>query len=406
MGVKEVLERGLKLQKAVKEQRLDTSSKPSDMKIPDIPLDTDVGGVGLTLGGLMKKEKLSYHDAYIVYIAYQDSLNAPPPGPTPKAKKALKADKEKDDNKGSLKRKASDDAASPLCRKNAKEDLEKPTPAKKSSPDKPGKNKKPDEAGEAAPSTRVMGKSAQAKAKQETRSSKTWSDKKAKSGSVVSNKSWSKKAKVKDEPEDIARDEDQENKAAEEEMENYQDSFWQFADTQPDDLPEYPDFDEELAIFNEERRLRKLKEAEAAELQDEELDGEELGPETEQLLFGDMEIDPVTKEVSFGKAGADAKVVATSAKAPIENREITEITPKKKLKISPRKNVEITPNKNPEISPNKNPEITPNKNLEITPNKNLEITPDKNLKITLDDREGKPASEVLPGCVSKPNPGN
>ena len=384
MGVKEVLERGVKLRKALKDQRLDTSSKPSDMKIPDIPLDTDVGGVGLTLSGLMKKENLTYHDACAVYMAYQESLTVPK-GPTPKAKKALKDEKAKEDKKGGQKRKALDgDDASPIRRKNAKEDLEKPTPSKKGPKDKnKTKNTKDEgeEAGEATPTTRVRGKTAQAKSKQGS-SSKTWSGKGSKSGSEVSKKSWSKKAKVKEESEDCARDEDQENQAAEEDMESCQDNYWQHADTQPDDLPDYPDFEKELAIFNEERRVRKLKEAEAA-LEAQELDGEELGPETQALLFGDMEVNPVTKDISFGAASCDNKASATQAKAPA-------------------KNLEITPSKNLQINPDKNLEITPSKNLEITPNKNLKITPDKGLEITLDANRAKNPSEVLLGCASIP----
>ena len=257
MGVKEALERGMKLQKALKDQRLDTSSKPSDMEIPDIPLDTDMGGVGLTLGGLMKKENLTYHDACIVYMAYQDSLNTPP-GPKPKAKKPLKDEKEKEVKKSGQKRRVSDGNSASLRRKNAKEDLEKPTPAKKGPEDKKKDKTSKGEAGEGTPSRRVRGKTAQVKSKQERSSSKAWSDKKSKSGSDVSNrkKSWSKKVKVKEESEDCARDEDQEDQAAEEDMESCQDNYWQYADTQPDDLPDYPDFEKELAIFNEERRLQ------------------------------------------------------------------------------------------------------------------------------------------------------
>ena len=140
----------------------------------------------------------------------------------------------------------------------------------------------------------------------------------------------------------------------------------------------------------------KLQEAEDAQLQDQELDGEEFGPETQALLFGDMEVDSVTKESVFSMASGDDKVLATPAEAPA-----------KKHEIIPSKNVEVNPNKNLEITPNKNLKITPDKNLKITPDKNLKITPDKNLKITLVPDTGKvnspnSPSEVLLGCASNP----
>ena len=101
---KEALERGVKLTTAVKDVKAGPTSKASKWRPPDIPLTTDVGGVGLTLGGLMKKEELTYADAVRVYLAYQDSLQKKSPksssssrgstaskGPTPKGSRASKA---------------------------------------------------------------------------------------------------------------------------------------------------------------------------------------------------------------------------------------------------------------------------------------------------------------------------
>ena len=123
MGVKDSLERGKKLNavlKASKAANADAascaSSKGSKKKtaglsiqdptqLPeDLPyaLETDVGGVGLTLGQLMKREKISYNEAVQVYLAYQDCLKSDP-GPSPKSK-ASKASKASNATKASSKR--------------------------------------------------------------------------------------------------------------------------------------------------------------------------------------------------------------------------------------------------------------------------------------------------------------
>ena len=97
-GVGSVLASGKKLKAAVKKQKADTSSQSSKPDTPKIPLETLVGCGQLTLGELMKQDKLSYHDAVMVYLAFKDSQETPSPadkklakGPLPKSAKVQKA---------------------------------------------------------------------------------------------------------------------------------------------------------------------------------------------------------------------------------------------------------------------------------------------------------------------------
>ncbi|CAE7751229.1 unnamed protein product [Symbiodinium sp. CCMP2592] len=89
MGVykstKEALDRGVKLKKVVKEQK--TASKSSKWRAPDLPLSTPLGVGGLTLGSLMKQEKLEYPDAVAVYLAFQDTQKSSSPSTKKPSKK-------------------------------------------------------------------------------------------------------------------------------------------------------------------------------------------------------------------------------------------------------------------------------------------------------------------------------
>ena len=70
-GTKAALDRGVKLKEVLKEQK--NASHSSKWKPPVLALSTPVGVGDLTLGSLMKQEKLEYPDAVAVYLAFQDT---------------------------------------------------------------------------------------------------------------------------------------------------------------------------------------------------------------------------------------------------------------------------------------------------------------------------------------------
>ncbi|OLQ08757.1 hypothetical protein AK812_SmicGene7744 [Symbiodinium microadriaticum] len=135
-STKEALERGVKFKKVLKEQK--GASKPSKWKPPTISLSTPVGVGGLTLGSLMKQEKLDYADAVCVYLAYQDSLKS-----SGRTKKPAAPDTEKPEDTQSAGNSVPSETGKKISPKNAPTETEDVQSACNSISSGTGKKKSP-----------------------------------------------------------------------------------------------------------------------------------------------------------------------------------------------------------------------------------------------------------------------
>ncbi|CAE7709926.1 unnamed protein product [Symbiodinium sp. CCMP2592] len=87
-ATKQALDRGLKYKEALRDHKTAAPSSSSKWRPPSIPLTTPVGVADMTLGDMMKKEKLSYPDAVTVFLAFNESLAKKPSKKPKKAEKA------------------------------------------------------------------------------------------------------------------------------------------------------------------------------------------------------------------------------------------------------------------------------------------------------------------------------
>ena len=275
MGVKECLEKGKRLNAAIKAHKEggSASSDASSIKVKKFPKTTDIG-TGLTLGDLMKQQGLTHKEACAVYQAYLASENPAPKGPTPKSAR-LKKKEEGSTSKSTPKEVSVTPKAKPsharsfppaaekqqppqpgIKRKNASESLvadsDKPPSAKKSKP--------------STPSTRVRSKGRPDASNEHKESKQCRKEREAEEQADEEPVNEPSGADEEDEAEDAGADEamvegGEENGQGKEGDAGVGEGAAELHGN--DACPHYPDFEDELKAWQEERYMQRMERAAA-----------------------------------------------------------------------------------------------------------------------------------------------